>query len=71
MQLTPVGKKLVARLDAHWAATVVSIEQLEEEIGHPLRRVLEDTARARAQQGCSQRLGRIKQRLIVEGSTHD
>lgn len=60
IQLTPYGEELVAKLNRHWAATFEVIEQLEEEIGHPLRRALEDAARALEQQGFSQRLTHIK-----------
>ncbi|MCY1288793.1 hypothetical protein D9M68_462240 [compost metagenome] len=60
IQLTPAGKMLVAKLNSHWAATFEAIEHLEEEIGYPLRRVLEDTARALERQGFSQRVTTIK-----------
>lgn len=69
--LTPAGKKLVNKLNAHWAATFEAIEQLESEIGHPLRRVLEDTARALEAQGFSQRLTNVKQGLETEDSRHE
>lgn len=68
IRLTPSGKKLVAKLDSHWSATFGLIEQLEEEIGYPLRRVLEDTARALERQGFSQRLSSIKQSLAALGA---
>ncbi|MBF0675510.1 MarR family transcriptional regulator [Pseudomonas sp.] len=70
IQLTPVGKKLVAKLSTHWTATFKVIEQLEEEIGYPLRSVLKDTARALERQGFSQRLTLIKQNLAA-GGTND
>ena len=70
IQLTPAGKTLLGKLDSHWAATFEAIEQLEEEIGHPLRRVLEDAARALQRQGFSQRLSHIKQNLAT-GASHD
>ena len=65
IQLTQAGKKLVSKLNTHWAATFEAIEQLEEEIGYPLRRVLEDTARALEKQGFSQRLSHVKQCLAA------
>ncbi|MDN6860377.1 MarR family transcriptional regulator [Pseudomonas sp. CAN2814] len=74
IQLTPAGKKLVSKLSAHWAATFDTIEELETEIGHPLRRVLEDTARALQQRDFSQRLQATKQRLatgVPSNEQHD
>ena len=71
VQLTPSGKKLVINLNAHWTATFEAIEHLEEEIGFPLRRVLENTARALEQQGFSQRLTNIKQSLKAGAAHHE
>ncbi|WP_085726734.1 MarR family winged helix-turn-helix transcriptional regulator [Pseudomonas sp. R37(2017)] len=71
VQLTPAGKKLVSKLTSHWTATFETIEHLEEEIGYPLRRVLEDTAQALEKQGFSQRLANIKQGIAAGGSGHD
>lgn len=65
IQLTPAGQELVSQLNVHWAATFEAIEQLEDEIGYPLRRVLEDTARALEKQGFSQRLSHAKQTLAT------
>jgi DNA-binding MarR family transcriptional regulator len=60
IRLTPHGKELVAKLNQHWSATFAVIEELEEEIGHPLRRILEDAAKALERQGFAQRLTHIK-----------
>lgn len=46
LRLTPSGQALVRQLVPHWAVTFAAITALEQEIGHPLLRVLEDTARA-------------------------
>ncbi|MGE8358907.1 MarR family winged helix-turn-helix transcriptional regulator [Pseudomonas sp.] len=70
IQLTLAGKRLVSTLNTHWAATFEAIEQLEAEIGYPLRRVLEDTARALEKQGFSQRLSHVKQ-CLAAGVPHD
>ncbi|EJU0637227.1 MULTISPECIES: MarR family winged helix-turn-helix transcriptional regulator [Pseudomonadota] len=60
IRLTPHGKELVAKLNQHWSATFAVIEELEGEIGHPLRRILEDAAKALERQGFAQRLTHIK-----------
>jgi len=60
IRLTAAGEALVARLQRHWLATFDAIAALEEEIGHPLRRVLEDTARALERQGFAERLAQVK-----------
>lgn len=70
IQLTAEGQTLVGSLNDHWAATFEAIEHLEEEIGYPLRRVLEYTAQALEQKGFSQRLADIKHSLTEEHS-HD
>ncbi|MCU7249947.1 MarR family winged helix-turn-helix transcriptional regulator [Pseudomonas koreensis] len=71
IELTAAGKELVTRLNAHWAATFETIEQLETEVGYPLRRVLEDTARALEQRGFSQRLSDFKRSQIAGVSAHE
>lgn len=60
IRLTPQGGELLATLNEHWRATFAAIEELEEEIGHPLRRALEDAAKALERQGFAQRLTHIK-----------
>nr|WP_294971716.1 MarR family transcriptional regulator [uncultured Pseudomonas sp.] len=71
IQLTPAGKRLVSTLNSHWAATFEAIEQLENEIGHPLRRVLEDTAKALERQGFSQRLSNVIHGLDAGDPSHE
>ena len=56
LRLTARGEELTARLRHHWQVTFAAIEALEAEIGHPLRRVLEDAADALERQGFAQRL---------------
>lgn len=56
IRLTPAGRALVERLEPHWAVTFRAIGALEREIGHPLRQVLEDAARALEQQSFTERL---------------
>jgi DNA-binding MarR family transcriptional regulator len=71
VHLTAHGESLLCKLDAHWQATFATIEQLEEEIGHPLRQVLEDTAKALQRQGFAQRLSQLKLACPQEQSAHD
>lgn len=71
LQLTPAGKRLVNKLNAHWRATFEAIEQLESEIGHPLRRVLQEAATALQQRGFAQRLHDIKQGLATGAANHE
>lgn len=56
IRLTSEGRALVERLQPHWAATFRAIAELEKEIGHPLRRALEDAARALERLGFAERL---------------
>lgn len=60
LQLTPLGRKLVKKLEQHWIATFAAIDALEDEIGHPLRKMLTDTANALEHQGFSARLSKAK-----------
>ncbi|UZJ61680.1 MarR family transcriptional regulator [Pseudomonas sp. KU26590] len=62
LELTPHGAGLVETLTRHWETTFAVIEELEMEIGHPLRSVLEDTASALTRLDFSERLGRMKAR---------
>ncbi|QXH49475.1 MarR family winged helix-turn-helix transcriptional regulator [Pseudomonas fakonensis] len=66
IRLTPHGEGLLCKLQAHWQATFAAIEQLEQEIGHPLRQVLEHAASALEQQGFSQRLSAVKLACAAE-----
>ncbi|MBD9415326.1 MarR family transcriptional regulator [Pseudomonas sp. PDM16] len=70
VQLTPAGKKLVTKLNTHWSATFEAIEHLEQEIGYPLRHVLENAAKALEQRGFAQRLTSIKQSLKAGSVSH-
>ncbi len=63
--LTPAGRKLVGKLERHWSATFAAIAALEEEIGHPLRQILVDTAEALERRGFSERLASAKQELTA------
>jgi DNA-binding MarR family transcriptional regulator len=56
IRLTPAGRKLVTKLKPHWAVTFRAITALEQEIGHPLREVLESAAHALEQRGFCERL---------------
>lgn len=60
IRLTTAGERLMPELTRHWAATFRAIEQLEEDIGHPLRLVLQKAANALQQQDFSQRLNAAK-----------
>jgi DNA-binding MarR family transcriptional regulator len=70
IRLTPKGRTLVNRLEQHWAVTFHAIAALETEIGHPLRRVLADTARALEQQGFSVRLSAARALMNRGGKRH-
>ncbi len=69
IQLTERGWALVAKLEQHWVATFAVIAGLEQEIGHPLLQVLEDTAHALERQGFSARLTEIKSTQPRAGGT--
>lgn len=56
LRLTPLGDAVLQRLLPHWEVTFAAIDALEREIGHPLRRVLEDTAQALERQSFTARL---------------
>lgn len=56
LRITAQGDVLIARLQRHWDVTFAAIDALEAEIGHPLRKVLEDAADALERQGFAQRL---------------
>ncbi|MFJ4457288.1 MarR family winged helix-turn-helix transcriptional regulator [Pseudomonas sp. NPDC089392] len=64
--LTAHGEALLLKLDQHWAGTFATIEQLEHEVGYPLRQVLQDTARLLEQRGFSQRLNDQKLAMTAE-----
>jgi len=54
--LTREGRKLLTVLQPQWRISFAAIEALEKEIGHPLLRILEDTARALERQDFATRL---------------
>lgn len=56
VHLTPKGRALLKKLQPHWEVTFTAIAALEEEIGHPLRAVLEAAAAALEQKGFAARL---------------
>jgi DNA-binding MarR family transcriptional regulator len=56
VHLTHQGKELLKTLELQWLVTFAAIDALEKEIGHPLLRVLEDTARALERQDFAARL---------------
>ncbi len=56
VRLTPAGTQLLKTLTPHWENTFAAIEALEREIGHPLRRVLQDAARALERHGFGERV---------------
>ena len=62
IRLTSAGRALVDKLERHWDATFTAIARLEEEIGHPLRQVLESAAKALEHEGFAARLADAKTR---------
>ncbi|EGK71385.1 Regulatory protein MarR [Methyloversatilis universalis FAM5] len=58
--LTAAGGALVEQLDRHWAATFDAIARLEDEIGHPMRQVLDAAARALERESFSARLAAVR-----------
>lgn len=68
---TPHGQEVISKLEAHWETTFATIEQLEHEVGHPIRRVLESTARALEQRSFSRRLSDLKLGMIAGVTIND
>lgn len=56
IELTAAGRALVDKLARHWSATFAAIARLEDDIGYPLRRVLEATAGALEREGFAARV---------------
>jgi DNA-binding MarR family transcriptional regulator len=54
--LTSQGKHLLTVLEPQWRITFAAVDALEREIGHPLLRVLQDTAHALERQDFAARL---------------
>ena len=64
IRLSSLGRNLGRKLEQHWRVTFAAIETLEDEIGHPLRKTLAETARALEQQGFSARLTAAKAKFL-------
>src|SRR4051812_43485942 len=60
LRLTPAGEALLRQLVPLWQSTFAAIEALEQEIGHPLLQVLEDTAHALERQSFAARLHAVR-----------
>ncbi|WP_354449174.1 MarR family winged helix-turn-helix transcriptional regulator [Ottowia thiooxydans] len=56
VRLTAKGRKLMQTLEPHWRVTFDAIEELEKEIGYPLREALQATAHALQGKGFAVRL---------------
>jgi DNA-binding MarR family transcriptional regulator len=56
VRTTAKGKRLLTVLVPHWEVTFAAIDALEEEVGYPLRQVLENTAKALEREGFAARL---------------
>jgi DNA-binding MarR family transcriptional regulator len=71
IQLTEAGRTRVGKLERHWLATFAAIDRLEEEIGYPVRRVLEAAAEALEREGFSSRVAAAKTEHQGEHSNAD
>lgn len=74
IRLTAAGRSLVRKLERHWLATFDAIDRLEEEIGYPVRRMLEAAAEALEREGFSARLMDAKKAAkagLQKENTHD
>jgi DNA-binding MarR family transcriptional regulator len=71
IRLTAAGRNLVGKLERHWIATFAAIDRLEEEIGYPVRRMLEAAAEALEREGFSARVRAAKAELQKEHSHVD
>ncbi|WP_162787121.1 MarR family winged helix-turn-helix transcriptional regulator [Notoacmeibacter marinus] len=60
VSLTRDGEELRARLLQHWAARLIAIEELEHEVGVPLRVVLADAIEAMLAEGFEERIARAE-----------
>ncbi|WP_334186161.1 MarR family winged helix-turn-helix transcriptional regulator [Novosphingobium sp.] len=56
VRLTPMGEALLAVVITHWESIFAAIDTLEDEIGHPVRKVLSDTIDALDRRAFSVRL---------------
>lgn len=68
IRLTAAGRALVRKLEWHWTATFAAIDRLEQEIGYPLRRVLEAAAGALEREGFASRVMAAKAELQGENA---
>ena len=68
IRLTAAGRALVRKLERHWTATFAAIDRLEQEIGYPLRRVLEGAAGALEREGFASRVMAAKTELQGENA---
>ena len=68
IRLTAAGRALVRKLERHWTATFAAIDRLEQEIGYPLRRVLEAAAGALEREGFASRVMAAKTDLQGENA---
>lgn len=68
IRLTAAGRALVRKLERHWTATFAAIDRLEQEIGYPLRQVLEAAAGALEREGFASRVMAAKTRLQGENA---
>ncbi len=68
IRLTAAGRALVRKLERHWIATFAAIECLEQEIGYPLRQVLESAAGALEREGFASRVMAAKTELQGENA---
>lgn len=68
IRLTAAGRTLVRKLERHWTATFAAIDRLEQEIGYPLRRVLEAAAGALEREGFASRVMAAKTELQGENA---
>ncbi|NNB89332.1 MarR family transcriptional regulator [Corallococcus sp. AB032C] len=62
LRLTDSGEALLAKVSAQWELIFSALDELEKEIGHPLRRVLMDAADALERRGFADRLRTLSKR---------
>lgn len=67
IRLTAAGKRTVTNLERHSKAIFAAIANLDDEIGYPLRRALEEAAQALERKGFSARITAAKGELRSPG----
>lgn len=67
IHLTARGRRLLKKLEPHWAITFAAIEALENEINHPLRQALAETALALERISFAERLRSASGRSTSSG----